>query len=593
MTQQNNPKAYRSFLIFAIFAVLAVQFSEVSQIWLPLLYGIAAGISLSQITFRSKCFVFLAIVLLSLLETKVWFLGDSTLKFGLAGLSITLITQKYRLIPSSMLLARGIQIAPILITALMMPLVASLLASKHPARGILDGGVWATTSVLPTGQEALSTKYQYTYDNFKGALNAEIIHPGQSLDIYDEIVVITPTVPMDAQYVEKIANWTKRGGRLLVIADHTNLFGHQTVLKSLIDQFGISLQPDALFETETNGGTYSNWFEKFAGLTPCSISAGVIPRLKMNGWSERPDYTATSFFGDLDPTNDDKWGHYTVLGSRRVGFGEVSVFSDSTFFANFAIHRWSSQSILSSLFWAPISSIIVLLGVGALFAYLKNSSHYLLVCAMLCVGISPSLGFRITQPNVSAVINLKPPDSAGNDSEERDKGTGSSLLASAYAFNVNINWDKNANLTFKNHIETKGIALPNINDQDVLNWDNAPQFDIHQIIQGKFYLDQNSFWYTQGVGLIRAANMANCWKTLGVKIPEEEKIQIISDEEKSIRSSAGVQSRHKITTLNNNWIIFDNRIIAKWVPDANKWLIRKEWQLGPWIKKDQVYEPIK
>ena len=469
----------------------------------------------------------------------------------------------------------------------MMPIAASLLAPKSPSRALLDGGGWATaTNVVPVGQDALNIKYQYTYERFKESLGAKIVEPGESLDGIDELVIITPTTPFNSAFVQSVKNWTRKGGRLLIVADHTNLFGHQTILNRLISEFGIGIRPDALFETKTNGGVYSNAFYKFAGLTPSTISKGVIPRLKMEGWSEYPDYTANSFFGEMAPSNDDHYGKFPVFGSRRYGLGEVSVFTDSTFFANFAISRWSSQAILGSLFWSVQASIVAILAIMAFSVHLVRPLFWLPPFGIALILVSPSLGFRQNEYILNqTIVRLAPPLSVANNSEERDRGIGSALLASAYAFNIGIRWDDTSKETLKTHLQNHGVPFPHAHSQEI------PKIELQAIAEGAFYIDQNSFWYGQGAGPLRAANMSNFWESLGIELPKS-KLEIVNLGDKEINGFDGDNKTHHFESFSDGWVLIDKRIVARWIPEASKWLARREWQLGPWLPKDLLLEPV-
>lgn len=592
MTHQSKIAPFKDAGIALLFAVLAVSFSGLCEPWLSILCGAASAIRLSKFDIRASSFLYIAILCVSFMEGRSWFLGASTIAFGISGLLATWIFQIPTL-PKIKIARRIIEILPALLILLMMPLPVSIFSTKAPKRGIIDAGVWAKSVELPKGEEALSTKYQYGYEQFKTSQKAEIVFTHQSLNGFDELILITPTTPFDDKFSNDLADWTSKGGRLLIVADHTNLFGHQTVLKKIVDKFGIGIRPDAVFETKTNGGTYSNLLDKFVGLTPCSISKGVIPRLRMEGWSEHPNYTAPSFFGKMDPSNDDQWGHHTVLGSRRHGLGEVSIFSDSTFFANFAINRWSSNILEASLFWNRTSSIMALVGLLALLAYLKKPLASFLALGVALVIISPSMGFTTHVNEAHSIsITLAPPESITN-SEEREKGFGSSLFASAYAFDIGIRWDNDAALNFKDTLLKNGIALKPVSESAELSgWEKFPTFEIEQILNNRFYIDENSFWFSQGVGPVRAANMANCWKTFGAKLPGYlEILTVISLEEKIIQSADGTTRHSTICNLPGNWVIFDDRIVGRWIPQSSKWLVRKEWQLGPLLQKDMMLSP--
>lgn len=577
--------------IALLYVILSIQFVGLVDPWLSIICGIAIATVIVDHHIHDKSFIFLLVSGLSCLENAPWFMDSNTLIVSLIGLSGTLIFHFFRSLRKHVLFIRIIQAAPIVLVIFLMPIPSSFSAKRDATVAILDGGVWATIKKLPEAEAALSIKHQYTYEIFQESLGAKIISANETLDGIDKLVIITPTIPFSRIQIESIHDWTKRGGRLVIIADHTNLFGHQTVLKDLAADFGIELRPDAVFETETNGGIYGNFFSRYTGLTPCSISKGVIPRLKMKGWSEYPDYEASSFFGELEISNDDHYGSYPVLGSRRSGLGEVTVFTDSTFFANFGINRWSSQSLLNSIFWSPKSSIIAVIGLILVMGYLFKPYRLILLSGVALVIISPNIGFSDNSaPSARHIVNLKPPNSFDNDTEERDRGQGSALLASAYAFDVGIKWENSASFNLRETLYKEGLQLP-YPKKNASVFTDLPPFDIQKIADGKFYLDQSSFWFGGGAGAIRTANMRSFWRFLGADLDSEAvSLAPIDRVELNLLSSDGQMGLVEIVKLPKNWTVINQRIVAKWIPKSSKWLARKEWQLGPWLEKDLVFE---
>lgn len=570
-------------MVAALLTVATAQFTGLADPWIAILCGIATALSLKFLPIRHQILLFVIIAGIPLLETAPWFIPKTLTTFGASGLATSVLLASTSINPGKWPVRLAQVIPPIVIIS-MMPIPSSF-GKKAEKIAFLEGGVWATAAQLPLGAEALSTKHQYTYERFRDALDATNIKTSDSISGFDELIIITPTTPFDLEFVNKVKQWTAQGGKLLIVADHTNLFGHQTVLSQLTKEFGIGLRPDGLFETDTNGGVYGNLLNQFAGLTPCSISKGVIPRLKMRAWSEAPDYTAPSFFGELDPTNDDRIGNYPVLGSRRYGIGEVSIFTDSTFFANFANQRWSSQSLLGSIFWPLKATILALLGLTALLVYLARPLAWLAPLGIALILIAPSTGFKaFKNPPTKNIVKLAPPETVANDSEERDKGAGSALLASAYAFGVGIQWDSNAPKTFKKHILETGVPLISKNSDEI------PTIDISDLAAGKFYIDQNSFWFSQGAGIFRSVNMANLWKSLGANVPSVD-LTVVEKSNRELIGPDGKAASHSVETLSDGWILIDQRVVAKWIPENSKWLARKEWQFGTWLKKDILFEP--
>jgi len=212
---------------------------------------------------------------------------------------------------------------------------------------------------------------------------------------------------------------------------------------------------------------------------------------------------------------------------------------------------------------------------------------------MSLVLLSPSLGFATNSAPPAMAVTLQPPHAVENESEERDNGSGSSLLASAYAFDLRIQWNPSARTSFKDHIRENGICFPShTGDTNYEDLSTIPRFDIGQIGNGRFYLDKNSFWFGQGVGPIRAANAANCWKSLGAAVPASPVLTVIETADIKLKNTKGQTLTLKVAKLPDNWAILDDRIVGKWIPESSKWLIRKEWQLGPWLKNDLLLENV-
>jgi hypothetical protein len=162
MMPQNRIKLFQDAVIATMFSILMIHFSGLAEPWLPIACGLAAAISLSNYNVRIRNLLFLLVTCLSFLESAPWLLGKPSMAFGISGLvasTILLITPNTNALKG---VTRAIQILPIGLIVSMMPISASIFSPKTPKRAILDGGVWATVSHLPEGQEALSTKHQYT-----------------------------------------------------------------------------------------------------------------------------------------------------------------------------------------------------------------------------------------------------------------------------------------------------------------------------------------------------------------------------------------------------------------------------------------------
>ena len=588
LEKSNNQNIIDLIQVALLFCISIVYgFANIST---PVFCGFSSGIKFAKNPLRYKLVAFSFLISISLLQWSTDTLGNSILMYGIGGILGSFI---FNYIPHISFLRKIPEVICIVSIIFFVPVVASFSKSNADTRGLLIGGKWARVITESQNNEVLTSNSQYSYNEFKSRLEAQIITPEDKFSKFKEIYIITPTKPFTSENKKKLLEWTASGGKLFIAADHTNLFGHQTVLENILNDFGISINPDSVFEQKTNGGTYENFFNSLSGLTPCSIQNGVIPRLWMAGFSEEPDYTAPSFFGQLSPSNDDIRGYHVIMGSRRYGLGEVSVFTDSTFFANFAINRWSSAVVLNSLFW-PLKATIFLMAGVIIFFLSQNIKKFSvgLSLGLFLILIAPFLGFQAKASNKSDFSIILKPSShpSATNSEDREKGQGCSVLASAYGLGVRVGWSDASNKTFIENL-SKGIPIKNPKLSDSSDFSSLTEFDYGAIIDGHFYIDNNSFWFSQGAGPVRTSNMSNFWQSAGADFKTVTAPQILLQSTIMGRIGEGTPKPYELIHLENNWAIVDNKIVARWVPEAKKWLIRKEWQFGDYFKNDLVLTP--
>ncbi len=173
----------------------------------------------------------------------------------------------------------------------------------------------------------------------------------KNLEEYDILILKTPNRPFSDEVIEHITTFVEKGGGLLLIGDHTNLFSMSGYLNSISKQWGIEFVYDALFDLKTGALTeYSptslfphpitasitNY--KFA--TPCSLNINHTVRSVMKGrglCSEKLDISHVHFFGGIQADPADRWGWFTKTAAQHVGKGRVIAFGDSTTFSSFSI----------------------------------------------------------------------------------------------------------------------------------------------------------------------------------------------------------------------------------------------------------------
>jgi len=216
-------------------------------------------------------------------------------------------------------------------------------------------------------------KSNYSYSLFIKELSAN--HKTSVLknrnDLYkalkqNEVFILNmPTVPLKNKEIKEIVNFVKSGNRLIIITDHTDLYGHGRVANKILSEFNLSVRYDALFKADRNSGTiyFGNYLERSQSLMTANSIATLIPSYVF-GWahnylSENPNYTRPNFFGSLSWTADDIKSTYPVCSFTQYGKGSITIWCDSTVFSNFAIYQpYVLTSMMVMLNWATILSLL-------------------------------------------------------------------------------------------------------------------------------------------------------------------------------------------------------------------------------------------
>ena len=181
---------------------------------------------------------------------------------------------------------------------------------KKEGRILLDEGhsdwEWTTRQFDTTwyGDVSVYNYYslaQYLNYYFKVDKKREELTDGL-LSSYDILIIKTPTSPFSPTEISSIKNFVANGGGLLLIGDHTNVFGITTNLNPLASLFGMKFRYDAQYDLN---GELSD-FEK-----PAVLPDPVVQNM--------PEFMfATS-----------------CMLNVPHGKGRVFLFSDSTVWSNF------------------------------------------------------------------------------------------------------------------------------------------------------------------------------------------------------------------------------------------------------------------
>jgi hypothetical protein len=217
---------------------------------------------------------------------------------------------------------------------------------------VLEFGKWGLAFPILEAGSPLDQAHFYSYSLFADLVGAERLSRKDinQLPKFQEAFVITPTEPIPDDDIVKIVSWVNAGGHLIVIVDHTDVFGHARVASALLSPFKMQIALTAFFTLNSKARA------QFVGTQDWPLKTATVPSgflalpITSARWIEEyPDYGGRNFFGPLRPSDDDGYGRKPVAISARRGRGQVTVWGDSTIFANFAILQPGNTEILNWL----------------------------------------------------------------------------------------------------------------------------------------------------------------------------------------------------------------------------------------------------
>lgn len=235
------------------------------------------------------------------------------------------------------------------------------------------------------------------------------------------IILKTPLQEFSDNFIEKINKWVEMGGRLMIIADHTNLFDTTENLNKLLKTFDLKISSDAVFDK--NGmpnrpstgelgyllGRIDAGIDKYpwqTGTTMEKIKPGSVS-LSSYGMSfkESADYSRPNRFGKFDPDAKIPFLNSTGIVNSVYGKGTILIVLDSTPWSNFALFRYPYLDIFKTLIetqehvitlnilgYLPYVNIILLI---LLIIFRKNIFIYVSFLSLgFLIGNSSIIGFH-------------------------------------------------------------------------------------------------------------------------------------------------------------------------------------------------------
>ncbi len=205
------------------------------------------------------------------------------------------------------------------------------------------------------------------------------------LESCDVLMVKVPTSRYAPDEIAAIERFVERGGGLMLVGEHTNVFNTGTCINDVAKVFGLSFRYDCLFDIDTT------FFQLYPlPLVPhpiiqsmpplnfavsCSIKPGKSPgRAVIHSVGLKnllADYHASNFYPQVEDRAEMRYGAFVQLWALHRGAGRVVAFTDSTIFSNFATFEpGKAELMLGMLEWLNHSNssfnpqpFLVLLGI--------------------------------------------------------------------------------------------------------------------------------------------------------------------------------------------------------------------------------------
>ncbi|MEW5702736.1 MAG: hypothetical protein AB1792_10975 [Candidatus Zixiibacteriota bacterium] len=260
----------------------------------------------------------------------------------------------------------GRRLAVVVVATALAVLAWTFYESYHPAgvrkqgRMLIDElhSDWEWTEMpfdtVWYGQQSTYNFYllaEYWGKHFQMERSFDSLTPERLADV-DILVLKVPTQPYAEKEIDAVYDWVKKGGGLILIGEHTNVFGYGTFLNPVAGRFGIRFIPDIVYELKTGDlnlehmpsllphPVRANMPPDFLFGGPCSIWADLSARSIITGMQLKTlpaDYTQRNFFPERSGHTGYRFGQFLLSLSTRCGKGRIVTFPDSTLWSNFFV----------------------------------------------------------------------------------------------------------------------------------------------------------------------------------------------------------------------------------------------------------------
>ena len=267
----------------------------------------------------------------------------------------------------------------------------------------VEHGKWANADA-EWNLDHVTIRSAYAYSELAKLLSAERLSLTDLNAQYREAWMVTPTNPLSAEELSGLRSWVNQGGSLIIVTDHTDVFGHGRVANQILTPLGMSTDYTAFFPTEEDDQAKNGWFGNYQMRTTTTFRGyGIFPLITARWFNEAPDYSTKNFFGRLRATGEDEHMRRVVAGVRPYGRGRIVLMADSTMFSNFATYAPDSLRIAAGLrspfsrmpLYSDFPLLLVLLGLGQNSVFTSKfttASGCLLCSVMIAIGLPEKPG---------------------------------------------------------------------------------------------------------------------------------------------------------------------------------------------------------
>ena len=182
------------------------------------------------------------------------------------------------------------------------------------------------------------------------------------LDGTSVLIVYLPDKRFTGEEIDLVREFVRNGGGLMVVGDHTNVFGSMAHINELCAPFGFQYRDDILFDLDTDfhqmmypprwPSQFWNGISMFKLRGPTTIQPTSLATrctwLVGHSKGLRAIYSVNNFY---PPPHDDPkmtTGTFCVEATAHYGRGRVAAWGDSTVFSNFEIYYPGKYELLSN-----------------------------------------------------------------------------------------------------------------------------------------------------------------------------------------------------------------------------------------------------